>query len=85
MQPARGEKLNRGWEYADVEAANANLLSKNGNVPQDGTSIWRADLPTTLTHGTHTATVKGTDRHGRVYTDTIRFTVVDQRPTDRNS
>ncbi|WP_040158470.1 calcineurin-like phosphoesterase C-terminal domain-containing protein [Mobilicoccus massiliensis] len=79
MQPAKGEKLNTGWEFADVEGANANLLSKNGNVPQDGTSIWRAQLPESLNRGVHTATVKGTDRHGRVYTDTIRFTVVDER------
>lgn len=80
MQPAKGEKLNTGWEFADVEGANANLLSKTGNVPQNGTSIWRAQLPESLNRGTHTATIKGTDRHGRVYTDTIRFTVVDERP-----
>lgn len=78
-QPATGETTQTGWEFADVAAANANLLSKTGNVPQNSSSVWRADLPKDLAKGTHTATVKGTDRHGRVYTDTIRFTVVDER------
>lgn len=78
-QPAKGEALQTGWEFADVEGANANLLSNTGNVPQNGTSIWRLELPHNLSRGTHTATVKGTDRHGRTYTETVRFTVVDQR------
>ena len=77
-QPLEGEKRQTGWEFADVPAATANLLS-TGNVTRNSSSLWRADLPTQLAWGTHTATVKATDRHGRVYTDTLRFTVVDER------
>lgn len=77
-QPMKGEKRQDGWEFADVAAATSNLLS-SGNVTRDSSSLWHADLPTQLAWGTHTATVTATDRHGRVYTDTLRFTVVDER------
>ena len=77
-QPMNGEKRRDGWEFSDVPAATANLLS-TGNVTQNSSSVWRAELPKELARGTHTATVTATDRHGRVYTDTVRFTVVDER------
>lgn len=78
-QPGDGEALMTGWEYADVLAASSNLVS-SGNVTRDSTSVWRTELPKEMSRGTHTATVKATDRHGRVYTDTVRFTVAKERP-----
>ncbi len=77
-QPGTGEATRTGWEFADVASATANLLS-SGNVAQNSSSIWRAPLPAQLSWGTHTAKVTATDRHGRVYSETIRFTVVDER------
>ena len=44
-QPLEGEKRQTGWEFADVPAATANLLS-TGNVTRNSSSLWRADLPT---------------------------------------
>lgn len=77
-QPLTGEKRHDGWEYSDVPAATANLRS-TGNVTQNSSTLWRTKLPAQLDRGTHTATVQATDRHGRSYRDTIRFTVVDER------
>ena len=82
-QPTRGESLNSGFEYSDVTAANASLLSSNGRVTTGSSTVWRANLPTDLSNGTHQVRVKGTDRHGRVYSDNIMVTVVDERPAPK--
>lgn len=81
-QPGKGEAFREGWEFSDVPAATSNLLS-SGNIARSGSSLWRYALPADLGRGTHTATVKATDRHGRVYTDTVRFTVVEKRAATR--
>jgi hypothetical protein len=40
-------------------------------------------MPADLRRGTHVATVRATDRHGRVFTDHIVFEVRDERPPRR--
>ncbi|GAB3751506.1 calcineurin-like phosphoesterase C-terminal domain-containing protein [Microlunatus parietis] len=78
-QPAKGEALRQGWEWADPYGATRNLLS-SGSVPRSTPHLWKLPLSEKLAEGTHTARVTVTDDHGRTYTDTIRFTVADRRP-----
>jgi len=42
--------------------------------------LWRVDLPAELPEGTHTLTVKTTDRHGRTFEHTQTFEVVAELP-----
>ena len=75
-QPGRGEALAKGWEYTDPYTASQNLRT-SGNVGQSSSHLWRTEIPSDLDLGTHTAEVTGTDRYGRDFTETIRFTVVE--------
>ncbi|MCM1012122.1 calcineurin-like phosphoesterase C-terminal domain-containing protein [Brevibacterium sp. XM4083] len=75
-QPGRGEALRKGWEYTDPYTATRNLTT-SGNVGQTSSHLWRAPLPGDLDLGTHSAQVTGTDRYGRSFTETVRFTVVE--------
>ncbi|MFE5307900.1 calcineurin-like phosphoesterase C-terminal domain-containing protein [Isoptericola sp. NPDC056605] len=78
-QPMTGESLRTGWEYSDPTAATRNLLT-SGNATRSNAHLWRLPLPEDLGAGTHAATVTATDNHGREFTDTLRFTVTDDRP-----
>jgi len=42
--------------------------------------LWTVDLPADLPAGIHSLTVDVTDRHGREYTDTIAFEIVEDIP-----
>ncbi|MEJ6395445.1 calcineurin-like phosphoesterase family protein [Gymnodinialimonas sp. 2305UL16-5] len=42
--------------------------------------LWTADLPADLPAGIHSLTVEVSDHHGRVYTDTIAFEIVEEIP-----
>ena len=42
--------------------------------------LWRADLPADLPAGVHVMEVKTTDRHGRTFTTTTTFEVVEEMP-----
>ncbi|GAA1872816.1 calcineurin-like phosphoesterase C-terminal domain-containing protein [Brevibacterium marinum] len=75
-QPGEGEALQKGWEYTDPYTASQNLRT-SGSVGQTSSHLWRAQLPDDLGLGTHSAEVTGTDRYGREYTQTLRFTVVE--------
>ena len=75
-QPGEGEALAKGWEYTDPYTASQNLRT-SGNVGQSSSHLWRTEIPSDLGLGTHTAEVTGTDRYGREFTETIRFTVVE--------
>src|SRR5699024_7097200 len=75
-QPGEGEALAKGWEYTDPYTASQNLRT-SGNVGQSSSHLWRTEIPSALGLGTHTAEVTGTDRYGRAFTETIRFTVVE--------
>lgn len=75
-QPGKGEALAKGWEYTDPYTASQNLRT-SGSVGQTSSHLWRAEIPSDLDLGTHSAEVTGTDRYGRQYTETIRFTVVE--------
>lgn len=78
-QPARGEALRKGWEWADPRPTTRNLQS-SGGLTEASPHLWRFQLPTGLSTGTHSATVSATDDFGRTSTRTLRFTVVDERP-----
>ena len=78
-QPMTGEELQTGWEFSDPTAATANLLS-SGSVTRSSAHLWRLPVPANLDSGTHSATVTATDDQGRVFTETLRFTVTDERP-----
>ena len=64
-----------------------------GPVPPQGMSarhvadssphLWRLRVPEDLAVGTHVATVRATDRHGRTSTDRIVFEVRAERPAPR--
>src|SRR5690625_2651963 len=75
-QPGEGEELRKGWEYTDPYTASQNLRT-SGGVGQTSSHLWRAEIPSDLDLGTHTAEVTGTDRYGREFTETLRFTVVE--------
>lgn len=42
--------------------------------------LWRADLPAALPPGVHNARITATDRHGRRFTETLAFEVVETLP-----
>lgn len=42
--------------------------------------LWTADLPADLPAGVHGLTVTVTDRHGREFSDTIAFEIVEEMP-----
>ena len=44
---------------------------------QSSSHLWRTEIPSDLDLGTHTAEVTGTDRYGRDFTESVRFTVVE--------
>lgn len=75
-QPGKGESLAKGWEYTDPYTASQNLRT-SGSVGQSSSHLWRAEMPSDLDLGTHSAEVTGTDRYGREFTETVRFTVVE--------
>ncbi|MGO2859836.1 MAG: calcineurin-like phosphoesterase C-terminal domain-containing protein [Brevibacterium sp.] len=75
-QPGKGEALNKGWEYTDPYTASQNLRT-SGSVGQTSSHLWRTPIPAGLDLGTHSAEVTGTDRYGREFTETVRFTVVE--------
>jgi hypothetical protein len=77
-QPMEGESLRSGWEYSDTFAATRNLLT-SGGVTRSNPHLWRLPIPADLDEGTHTARVTATDHHGRTFTETLRFTVTDER------
>ncbi|WP_392507737.1 calcineurin-like phosphoesterase C-terminal domain-containing protein [Naumannella halotolerans] len=77
-QPNTGEELRDGWEWTDPYGATRNL-QHDGNVPTNSSHLWRYELPADLSPGTHTAKVTATDEYGREFTETIRFTVTEER------
>jgi hypothetical protein len=77
-QPLRGEDQLVGPEWSDPHAA-AQQLVNGGSLADRSMHLWRFELPANLSPGTHRATVTATDSHGRTFTDSLRFQVVEQR------
>lgn len=77
-QQARGEGQLVGPEWSDP-AAVAEQLVHGGSVADRMIHLWRLELPADLEPGAHTAQVRATDVHGRTFTDSIEFEVVDER------
>jgi hypothetical protein len=42
--------------------------------------LWRAELPADLPAGAHVMEIRATDRHGRTFTETLAFEVVEELP-----
>ena len=49
-------------------------------LTNNSSHLWRADLPASLPTGVHVLEARTTDRHGRTFTHTITFEVVDTLP-----
>ncbi|GAA2434632.1 calcineurin-like phosphoesterase family protein [Streptomyces macrosporus] len=77
-QRARGEDQLVGPEWSDPHAV-ARQLVHGGSVADRTMHLWRFELPADLAAGTHRAKVTATDAHGRTFTETLRFTVVEER------
>ncbi|GAB3457836.1 calcineurin-like phosphoesterase family protein [Actinophytocola sediminis] len=73
-QPMRGEAQLVGPEWSDPHAA-AQQLVNGGSLADRSMHLWRFELPADLDAGQHRAVVTATDRHGRTFTDTLRFRV----------
>ena len=77
-QRARGEGQLVGPEWSDPHAV-AQQLVNGGSVADRTMHLWRLELPAGLAVGTHRAKVTATDAHGRTFTDTLLFKVVEER------
>ncbi|TDD15697.1 calcineurin-like phosphoesterase C-terminal domain-containing protein [Nonomuraea diastatica] len=77
-QELRGEDQLIGPEWSDPHAAAQQLLG-DASIADRSMHLWRFELPADLAEGEHSATVTATDSYGRTFTDTLRFTVVEQR------
>ncbi|MEU3274883.1 calcineurin-like phosphoesterase family protein [Saccharomonospora sp. NPDC006951] len=77
-QPMRGEAQRSGAEWSDPHAA-AQQLVNGGSLADRSMHLWRFELPADLAPGRHKAHVTATDSHGRSYTDTLTFRVVDEK------
>ncbi|MGO4956484.1 calcineurin-like phosphoesterase C-terminal domain-containing protein [Luteococcus sp. Sow4_B9] len=75
-QPMTGEGQYVGPEYSDPSAVQEQLVN-GGSLADRSMHLWRQSLPTDLEVGKHTATVRATDRHGRVSTEKITFEVTE--------
>lgn len=75
-QQLRGEGVRVGAEYSDPHAV-AQQLVHGGSLADRTMHLWRFDLPEDLATGAHTAEVTATDAHGRTFTDTLEFEVVE--------
>ena len=49
-------------------------------LTDNSSHLWRADLPAGLPAGAHTLEARTTDRHGRTFTHTVSFEVVEELP-----
>jgi hypothetical protein len=77
-QAGEGEDQQIGAEFSDPWATRQQLVN-GGSVADRSYHVWRYELPEDLAAGTHVATVEATDRHGRSFTETVSFTVVEER------
>lgn len=75
-QELRGESVKVGAEWSDPVAIQEQFVH-GGGLADRSMHLWRLPVPTDLGAGTHTATVTATDVHGRRFTETVRFEVVD--------
>lgn len=75
-QPMEGEDQLVGAEWSDP-AAVTEQIPHGGSLADRSMHLWRLELPTDLAAGEHTATVTGTDVHGREVTRTLTFEVTE--------
>ena len=75
-QTLRGDTPNIGAQWTDPVATQEQFV--HGGGLHDRTShLWRFALPADLAVGEHTATVTATDVHGRSFTETLIFDVIE--------
>ncbi|WP_211489743.1 calcineurin-like phosphoesterase C-terminal domain-containing protein [Georgenia thermotolerans] len=75
-QELRGERPRIGAEWSDPVAIQEQFVH-GGGLADRTMHLWRLELPADLPAGEHTAEVSATDVHGRTFTDTLTFEVVE--------
>lgn len=75
-QQLNGEGVLIGAEWSDP-VANQETFVFGGGLVDRSMHLWRLGLPEDLAVGEHTAEITATDVHGRQYTDTVTFEVVE--------
>ena len=75
-QTLRGDVPNLGAQFTDPVAVTEQLVH-GGGLNDRASHIWRLPLPADLAVGEHSAEVTATDVHGRAFTETFTFEVVD--------
>ncbi|MGO2619945.1 MAG: calcineurin-like phosphoesterase C-terminal domain-containing protein [Glutamicibacter ardleyensis] len=73
-QQLNGERPRVGAEFSDSVAI-AEQFVHGGGLAEKTTHLWRFEVPSDLAVGSHMATVKATDVHGRTFTDQLTFEV----------
>ncbi|HEX2175950.1 MAG TPA: calcineurin-like phosphoesterase family protein [Nocardioidaceae bacterium] len=75
-QPMQGESQRIGAEWSDPVAVQEQI-PHGGSLADRTMHLWRVELPADLSVGEHTAEVTATDVHGRTYTRSLTFEVVE--------
>lgn len=75
-QQMQGEGQLVGAEWSDPVAVQEQLVN-GGSLADRTMHLWRLELPADLPAGEHTAGVTATDVHGRQFTETLTFEVVE--------
>ncbi|TJY72345.1 phosphoesterase [Arthrobacter sp. CAU 1506] len=75
-QQMQGETPLIGAEWSDPTAIQEQFVH-GGGLADRSMHLWRLELPADLAVGKHTAEVTATDVHGREFTETLTFDVVE--------
>ncbi len=75
-QQMQGETPLIGAEWSDPAAIQEQFVH-GGGLADRSMHLWRLELPADLAVGEHTAEVSATDVHGREFTETLTFNVVE--------
>ena len=75
-QQLQGETPLIGAEWSDPAAIQEQFVH-GGGLADRSMHLWRLELPADLAAGKHTAEVAATDVHGREFTETLTFEVVE--------
>lgn len=75
-----GAPRNQGFEVFRGARFGPAAPQPQGSVADRSMHLWRYDLPADLPVGVHTALVRVSDRHGRIFEDVLVFEVSEERP-----
>jgi len=83
LESRSGEPRNQGWEAYKGVRFGPSAPQPQASIADRSMHLWRYRLPEDLANGVHAVTVRASDRHGRVATDTVVIEVRDERPPAR--